>query len=173
MMPNLIKPYLYLGSIVAICLGIGYVFTLPEKYRDEGRREIDAKYQEESRIAIIKRNAEIERVKHEQTEVNRKVVADYENKLKSLSDRLADAKRVGLRVPKTICNGIAATPEATSTEGNNEAADFRLPEWLTNNLYEYAARSEEIKLQLGACQSWIIQNGFYPSAPSSKPNTRD
>lgn len=170
MIPNLIKPYLYLGGIVAICLGIGYVYTLPEKYRDEGRREIDAKYQEESRIAINKRNAEIERLKHEQTEINRKVVTDYENKLKSLSDRLADAKSIGLRMPKSACSGLAANTEAKSTAGNNETADFRLPEWLTNNLYEYAARAEEIKLQLGACQSWIIQNGFYSSVLSSTPN---
>lgn len=170
---NLLKPYLYLGGIVAICFGVGYVYTLPEKYRNEGRREVEAQYNEATRIAKIERKAEIERVKHEQTEINRKAVADYENKLKNLSDRLADAKRVGLRIPKTICSGIAATTEATSTEGNNEAADFRLPEWLTNNLYEYAARAEEIKLQLGSCQSWIIQNDFYPSAPSSKPNTQD
>jgi len=170
MMPNLIKPYLYLGSIVAICLGIGYVFTLPEKYRDEGRREIDAKYQEESRIAINKRNADIERLKLEQAETNRKVVADYENQLKTLSERLASAKRDGLRMPKTVCNGIAATPEATSDSGNNEAAGFRLPDWLTNNLYEYASRAEEIKIQLGSCQKWIIDHGFYQT---SKPNKQD
>jgi len=165
--------YLIIAGMLAVLSATYFVSKIPEHYREQGREEIHAEYSEKTRIAINKRNADIERLKLEQTEINRKVVADYENKLKSLSDRLADAKRVGLRVPKTICNGIAATPEATSTEGNNEAADFRLPEWLTNNLYEYAARSEEIKLQLGACQSWIIQNGFYPSAPSSKPNTRD
>lgn len=173
MIPNLIKPYLYLGGIVAICLGVGYVYTLPEKYRDEGRREIDAKYQEESRLAMIERKAEIERVKHEQTEVNRKVVADYENKLKSLSDRLADAKSIGLRMPKSACSGLAATPEAASTERNNETEYVRLPERIESGLFRIAERAQEINIQLGACQSWIIQNGFYPSAPSSKPNTQD
>lgn len=170
MIPNLIKPYLYLGAIVAICLGIGYVYTLPEKYRDEGRREIDAKYQEESRIAINKRNAEIERVKLEQTEINRKVVADYENKLKSLSDRLADAKSIGLRVPKSACSGIAANTEATSTKPDNETEYIRLPERIESGLFRIAERAQEINIQLSACQSWIIQNGFYPSDLSSTPN---
>lgn len=170
MIPNLIKPYLYLGGIVAICLGIGYVYTLPEKYRDEGRREIDAKYQEESRIAIINRNAEIERVKQEQTEINRKVVEDYENKLKSLSDRLADAKRIGLRMPKSACSGIAATPEAASTKSDNETEYVRLPDRIEIGLFRIAERAQEINIQLSACQSWIIQNGFYPSYLSSTPN---
>lgn len=170
MIPNLIKPYLYLGGIVAICLGVGYVYTLPEKYRDEGRREIDAKYQEESRIAIINRNAEIDRVKHEQTEINRKVVADYENKLKSLSDRLADAKRIGLRVPKSACSGFAATAEASSTKPDNETEYVRLPERIESGLFRIAERAQEINIQLGACQAWIIQNGFFQT---SKPNTQD
>lgn len=170
MIPNLIKPYLCLGGIVAICLGIGYVYTLPEKYRDEGRREIDAKYQEESRIAINKRNAEIERLKHEQTEVNRKVVADYENKLKSLSDRLADAKSIGLRVPKSTCDGFTSTTETASASGNNETEYVRLPERIESGLFRIAERAQEINIQLGACQSWIIQNGFFQT---SKPNTQD
>lgn len=167
-----LNPKLFLYAAVATLgfVGAGWIRSLPEKYRDEGRKEIHAQYAESARIAKIDRNAEIERVKHEQTEINRKVVADYENKLKSLSDRLADAKRIGLRVPKTICSGIASTAEATSTEGNNEAAEFRLPEWLTNNFYEYAARAEEIKLQLGSCQNWIIQNGFYSVGQNPTPN---
>jgi len=170
---NLLKPYLYLGGIVAICLGVGYVYTLPEKFRNEGEQRNEARHAEATRIAKIERKAEIDRLKHEQAETNRKVVTQYETQLKSLSYRLADAKRVGLRVPKTICSGIASTTEATSTEGNNEAADFRLPEWLTNNLYEYANRAEEIKLQLGACQSWITQNGFYSSGQTSAPTQQD
>lgn len=169
MIPSL-KPYLYLGGIVAICLCVGYVYTLPEKYRDEGRREIDAKYQEELRISINKRNAEIERVKHEQSEINRKVVADYENKLKSLSDRLADAKSIGLRVPKSACTGSTADSETKSTAGNNETEYIRLPERIESGLFRIAERAQEINIQLGACQSWIIQNGFYPSVLSSKPN---
>jgi len=161
MIPNLIKPYLYLGGIVAICLGIGYVYTLPEKYRDEGRREIDAKYQEESRIAINKRNADIERVKHEQTEVNRKVVADYENQLKTLSERLASAKRDGLRMPKSACAGFATNPETTSTEGTNGDETIRLPERIESGLFGLAEKCEQVQIERNSLQKWIIENGFY------------
>lgn len=169
MIPSL-KPYLYLGGIVAICLGVGYVYTLPEKYRDQGSREIEAIYQEESRIAMIERKAEIERLKHEQSEINRKVVTQYETQLKSLSDRLADAKRVGLHVPKTICSGIAATPEATSTEGNNGGETIRLPERIESGLFGLAEKCEQVQIERNSLIDWITQNGFYSSGQTSIPN---
>ena len=147
------------GSVtIAILVFIGV--SAKDHYKTKWQDEIHAEYSEASRKAINKRNADIERLKIEQAETNRKIVTDYEKQLKTMSNRLADAKRIGLRVPKTICNGVAATTKAESASGNNEAADFRLPEWLTNNLYEYANRAEEVKLQLGACQKWITQNGF-------------
>lgn len=161
MIPLNPKSYLYIGGAIgALLLGM-WLYSLPEKYRKDGDRRSEAKYAEQARIAINNRNAEIEREKIEQAETNIKVVADYENQLKTLSERLASAKRDGLRGSKTICSGFAITSEATSAERNNEAADFRLPDWLTNNLYEYANRAEEIKIQLGSCQKWIRENGMF------------
>ena len=162
-----------LGIGVSLAAVIGLSLWIPEHYRNEGRKEVHSQYAESERIGIVKRNAEIERVKLEQTEINRKVVADYENKLKSLSDRLDDAKRIGLRVPKSTCSGFAANTEATSTERNNEAEYVRLPERIEIGLFRIAERAEEINIQLGACQNWIIQNGFYPHGQTSKPNTQD
>ena len=159
-----------IGIGVSLAAVIGLMIFVPSHYRNEGRKEVHAQYKESERIAISKRNAEIERVKHEQTEINRKVVADYENKLKSLSDRLDDAKRIGLRVPKTSCPGIAATPEATSANRDNETEYVRLPERIESGLFRIAERAQEINIQLGACQSWIIQNGFYSSGQTSMPN---
>lgn len=156
-----------IGASLAAVIAIG-VFV-PNHFKTKWQDEIHAEYKEAERIAIIKRNAEIERVKHEQTEINRKVVADYENKLKSLSDRIADAKRIGLRVPKSTCSGIAATPETTSVKRDNETEYVRLPERIESGLFRIAERAQEINIQLGACQSWVIQNGFY-SAPTSTPN---
>lgn len=158
---NLLKPYLYLGGIVAICLGVGYVYTLPEKFRNEGEQRNEARHAEATRIAKIERKAEIERLKHEQAETNRKVVTQYETQLKSLSDRLADAKRVGLRVPKTICSGIAATPEATSTEGNNGGETIRLPERIESGLFGLAEKCEQVQIERNSLIDWIKLNGFY------------
>lgn len=159
-----------LGIGASLAAVIGVVIFVPNHYKNEGRKEVHAEYAEATRIAIVKRNAEIKRVKHEQTEINRKVVTDYENKLKSLSDRLADAKRIGLRVPKSTCRGFAATTEATSTEGNNETEYVRLPERIEIGLFRIAERAQEINIQLGACQAWIIQNGFYQTDQTAKPN---
>lgn len=157
-----------LGIGVSLAAVIGLVIFVPNHYKNEGRKEVHAEYKESERIAIIKRNAEIELVKHDQAETNRKVVADYENKLKFLSDRIADARRIGLRMPKSTCSGFAANTETTSTERNNETEYVRLPERIEIGLFRIAERAEEINIQLGACQSWIIQNGFFQT---SKPNT--
>ena len=159
-----------LGIGVSLAAVIGLVIFVPNHYKNEGRKEVHAEYKESERIAIIKRNAEIELVKHDQAETNRKVVADYENKLKVLSDRLADARRIGLRMPKSTCSGFAANTETTSTERNNETEYVRLPERIEIGLFRIAERAEEINIQLGACQSWIIQNGFFQT---SKPKTQD
>lgn len=157
-------------AVIVLCGSALIGFNVKHHYKTKWQDEIHAEYKEAERIAISKRNAEIERVKHEQIDINRKVVNDYENKLKSLSDRLADAKRIGLRVPKNTCDGFAATPETASTEGNNETEYVRLPERIESGLFRIAERAQEINIQLGACQSWIIQNGFYLSAPTSTPN---
>jgi len=159
------------GVGIAGCLLIAGTAFCFNHYKTKWQDEIHAEYAESTRQAIIKRNAEIERVKTENETINKKVVDDYEKQLKTLSNRVAELKSNGLRMPKTVCNGITPTTEAASTERNNETADFRLPEWLTNNLYAYANRAEEIKIQLGSCQKWIIENGFYPDNQTSKPNT--
>ena len=170
MIPLSPKSYLYIAVGIAVFLLGIWLYSLPEKYRNEGRKEVHAEYAESTRIATIERKAEIERLKREQAETNRKVVTQYETQLKSLSDRLADARAIGLRVPKTICSGIASVAEATSAEGNNEDEYIRLPERIESGLFRIAQRAQEINIQLGACQSWIIQNGFYSSVLSSTPN---
>lgn len=157
-----------IGVSTAILIGLG--IFIPEHFKNVGRKEVHAQYDEVTRQAIVKRNAEIERLKLSQEETNRKVVTDYEKQLKTLSDRLASAKRDGLRVPKTICSGITATAEATSAKRDNETEYVRLPDRIESGLFRIAERAQEINIQLGACQAWIIQNGF---SQTSKPKAQD
>ena len=147
------------SAIIAILAWSG--FSAKDHYKQKWQDEIHAEYAEQTRLAINKRNAEINRLKLSQEETNRKVVTDYEAHLKTLSERLASAKRDGLRMPKTVCSGIAATSQATSTERDNETSDFRLPDGITERLYSYANRAEEIKIQLSSCQKWIRENGLF------------
>ena len=135
--------------------------TTKTHYKTAWQNEIREEYSKAERTAIIKRNAEIERVKDEQFKIRTEVVNDYEKQLKILSDRLASAKRDGLRVPKSACPGFAANTEATSTEGNNDSEYVRLPERIESGLFRIIEQAESVKIQLASCQDWITRNGFY------------
>lgn len=150
---------LIIGAVLAVILGL-IVWRLPEHYRDQGRAEIEQKYKEASRIALQKREAEIERLKVEHENTNRLVVADYEGKLAILNERYLAAKRDGLRLPKSACERPAATAEAQSTSGDHEAESVRLPPAIENGLFDIARKADETREQLNACQSWIKKNGL-------------
>jgi len=161
MIPLSPKSYLYIGGAIgALLLGM-WLYSLPESYRKEGELRSDAKYAEQARIAINKRNAEIEREKIEQAETNRKAVADYENQLKTLSERLASAKRDGLRIPKTVCDGIAATSEATGAEGIDGDETIRLPGRIEIGLFGLSEKCEQVQIERNSLQKWLIDHGFY------------
>lgn len=148
------------GSVtIAILVFIGV--SAKDHYKTKWQDEIHAEYSEASRKAINKRNADIERLKIEQAETNRKIVTDYEKQLKTMSNRLADAKRIGLRVPKTICSGITATAETTSTEGNNGGETIRLPERIESGLFGLAEKCEQVQIERNSLIDWIKLNGFY------------
>lgn len=170
MIPLNPKSYLYIGGAIGVFLLGMWLYSLPEKFREQGRKEIHAEYAEQTRIAINKRNAEIERLKLSQEETNRKVVADYENQLKTLSERLASAKRDGLRMPKSACAGFAATTEATSTEGTDGYETVRLPERIESGLFGLAEKCEQVQIERNSLQKWLIDHGFYPTYQTSTPN---
>jgi hypothetical protein len=131
-------------------------------YKTKWQGEIHAEYAEQARIAINKRNADIERLKLQQAETNRKVVADYENQLKTLSDRLASAKRDGLRMPKTVCSGIADTAETASAKGADGDETVRLPGRIEIGLFGLAEKCEQVQIERNLLIDWIKENGFYP-----------
>jgi hypothetical protein len=158
------------GVGIAGCLLIAGASFGVNHYKTKWQGEIHAQYAESTRQALIKRNAEIERERLAQEEINRKVVADYENKLKTLSDRLASAKRDGLRMPKTVCSGIAATAEATSTKGTDGDETIRLPERIESGLFGLAEKCEQVQIERNSLQKWIIYHGFYPAYQTSTPN---
>jgi len=154
--------------LVLYCLACGFIRSL-RSIATKAKRSY-AEYEEKSRIAINQRNAEIEREKIEQAETNRKVVADYENQLKTLSERLASAKRNGLRIPKTVCDGIAATSEATGAEGTDGDETIRLPERIESGLFGLSEKCEQVQIERNSLQKWIIDHGFYPNYQTSTPN---
>ena len=147
-----------LGIIATVCFLVWFV---PRHYREEGRQEMVRKYEEASRIALLERNAEIERLKLKHENTNRIVAAEYESKIERLNHRYLAAKRDGLRIPKAACDRPTATTETASAEGNNEAESIRLPEGIEIGLFGLARKADEINAQLSSCQKWIKDQGFY------------
>jgi len=161
------------SAIIAILAWSG--FSAKDHYKQKWQDEIHAEYAEASRKAINHRNAENEALRIKHAAINQKVISDYEKQLNdqktSYDKRIAALRNNGgLRVPESTCRGFTSTPTAESTRPDNEASGYRLPERIESGLFELARKADEVKIQLGACQAWIIQNGFYPT---STPNIQD
>lgn len=148
--------------IAAILLALGgfLVWFIPSHYKEQGRQEVIQKYQEASRLALLERNAEIERLKKDHEATNKIIQADYEARLSVLNDKYLAARSVGLRMPKTACDGLAASAEAASAKANNAIESIRLPSDVEDGLFDLARKADEVNLQLSACQAWIKKTGF-------------
>jgi hypothetical protein len=149
-----------LSAFGLFLLAAQWVTTLPEHYREEGRQEVIAKYREASRIALLERNAEIERIKKDYANTNKIIIDDYKSRLSILNDKYLAARAVGLRMPKTACERSSTDPETASTSGNNEAESIRLPQRIEAGLFDLARKADEVNMQLSMCQKWIRKNGF-------------
>lgn len=165
MMPLNPKIYLYgIGVVLIGLLGV-WVYSLPEHYREQGRKEMLANVAQKSHEALLIRNAENERDKLAQTEITRKVVQEYELKLQNqaieIDKRIADIKRSGgLRVATPTCRESSRTPEATSTIRADEIGDYRLPSDVEEGLFGLARQCEQIQTKLTALQAWVRLQGF-------------
>lgn len=161
----MLRIYLSL-ALIASLIGCGwYVSTLPEKYREQGRQEVLKKQSDATKIAIDKRNAEIEIEKRNQEIINRKVISDYELKLSNQAHehdkRVADIRKSGgLRILKNDSCGLAGKAETTSAERDHDASTIRLPGRVESDLFDLAKKADETVAQLGVCQAWIKDNGF-------------
>lgn len=134
--------------------------------KESGRQEVRAELQKATDQAIIKRNLEIQAEQSKLAAINQKVITDYESKLQdqaaSYDKRIAAINAAGgLRIAANRSQRPTASAEATSAGSSDEASTIRLPERVEIDLYAYAKRADEVRLQLGACQSWIKDNGFY------------
>lgn len=143
---NLLKPYLYFGGIVAICLGVGYVYTLPEKYRQEGRKQERSAYRKVSDGAVLKREFEFLETK-EQLAIERKERQDekikHEEKFNKYVADVRAGRVSGLRIRKdSVCP--ARTEEIARTSGNAEEKTTGLPREVEEGLFRFAHDRDEI-----------------------------
>lgn len=134
--------------------------------KESGRQEVRAELKKATDDAINKRNLEIQAEQSKLAAINQKVITDYESKLQdqaaSYDKRIAAINaNGGLRIATNRSQRPTASAEATSAGSSDEATSIRLPQSVEIDLYAYARKADEVRLQLGACQSWIKDNGFY------------
>jgi crotonobetainyl-CoA:carnitine CoA-transferase CaiB-like acyl-CoA transferase len=154
-----------IGLILVASLTGGAVWGY-KHVKKTGRQEVRAELKKATDEAIEKRNHEIAAEKLKQNEITQKVVNDYEAKLKdqsaSYDKRIAAINAAGgLRITANRGKGLATTTQAASAGPDNEANTIRLPQSVESDLYAFARRADEVIIQLGACQNWIRDNGFY------------
>ncbi len=143
---NLLKPYLYLGGIVAICFSVGYVYTLPEKYRQEGRLEEQSKAKTVSDGAVLKRDFEFIDIQRQlaiekKERQNEKI--EHEEKFNKYVSDVRAGRVAGLRIRKdSVCP--ARTEEIARTSGNAEEKTIGLPREVEEGLFRFAHDRDEI-----------------------------
>lgn len=147
-------------AAVLVALGGFLVWFVPSYYKEQGRQEVIKKYREESRLALVERNAEIERLKVQHEATNKLIQADYEARLSVLNDKYLAARSIGLRLPKTACERSSTTAETKSPTGSDESDTIRLPARIEDGLFDLARKADEVNLQLSACQAWIKKTGL-------------
>ena len=117
---------------------------------------------------ILEHAKEMEALRKQQREINMKVSQDHQEAIDAIQKKhdadLAAMRRIGLRIPRTVCSSsIAPITEAPSDGGHDAdlASSVALPESIATDLLDFAADADRTTEIARACQSWVIKNGFY------------
>lgn len=145
------------SAVIAILAWSG--LAAKDHYKTKWQYEIHLEYAEQNRIAINKRNAEIETEKRK----NQKSLSDakeyYEAKLATFDERYRAARADGLRW-KQAANSRSATggiAKAECTCGLDEERKYRLPEHIENGIFDAFKEADRIATKLTALQM-IVAN---------------
>lgn len=166
--------YLKIAAALALVAALAFIgHQVADHWRDQGRVEIQAKWDDADRLrhkaeneAFAKRTEEnakqvlIYEAKNEENkrEYERRIELQNRNNQRDIDSLRAAG---GLRVPSTVCSGFASQANTKSTGLSNEASSTRLPQQIEDGLFQFAADRDQEIIQLGSCQKWIRDNGFY------------
>ncbi len=168
---NPLEPYLlYLKLTAAVLLAVGIFFAGVhwEKAAWDAEKVQVQKTQAKAVSEAIAHNAELAA---KQQVANQKVEEDHAQAISKLNHDLADARRRinaagGLRIPSSVCSGIAALSEATSPGVDHASSGIALPSQITDDLLDFARDAEATSQQVIDLQEWIKANGFF-AAPEN------
>lgn len=119
--------------------------------------------------------AEMRRIAGIHQQVNEKVSTDHDQEIADLragrdADVRAAERRGGLRIPASVCRGETGTGTEAARDGGRDeagAGTVRLPQQVETDLWALAGDADEVSAQLRACQSWIVNQGFYGAPPAN------
>lgn len=159
-----VKNYVIASLLVMWLLSIAF---LPNYFREQGAKEAKADFEIEVQRLNVQaleqrvHDNDLLRAKHKEIEM--KLIEESEQKYEALEAKYRNnrANNAGLYINKTGACTATATAKAISPTRNNENQQLRLPSRVESGLYDIAERADKVNIQLGMCQAWIRENGFY------------
>ena len=170
-------PMIFIKIGAALALFAALLFAghqVAEHWREQGRSEVMVKWDADKAERELAQKTAIDlRTKENTTAIaanelkNQETVDDLHTKLeKARQDNRAGVADIiahgGLRISADYCAGFASKAEAQSPERNHGEGGTRLPQQIEDRLFDYADERDKEIIQLGKCQDWIVENGFYP-----------
>lgn len=147
-------------------------FYLPKHFEakgyERGREEVLAENRKANLQAKLDRYGEIINDLKANEAIQRKVIKDYEQKIKNdqtkyAADVAAIRAAGGLRFKQTaVCasDRSARTTEAESTAATDGARVERLPEHVEEGLFAIAGKCQALQTKLTSLQQWIKDSGL-------------
>lgn len=154
---------LWITAILTISGVVYFISTLPEMYREEGRNEVEAKYEKISNTAILKLKSELDvknrdlKFMESQNEISKlkqeKAFADYKSDVR--------AGRVpGLYINKnSIC--ASGSGKAGSASGDEKSESVRLPTKIEEDLFEFGQDRDRIIADFNDFKAHVKRSGCY------------
>lgn len=167
---NAIDPYIGVikaAAVVVLLLGV-FAFGY---HSNHGAEHVQAAWDKEKaerlaadNRAVFERIRANERAAEQQDVERQQLKKGYENEIAKIRATADRAASVGLRIPASVCSGLASTAQAKSASGGNDriAGTVELPESIARDIQAEAERADKIVASCRVAQKFIQDNGFAP-----------
>jgi hypothetical protein len=163
---NFLTPYLGIAKAIAVIaaalalFGAGHHFGAQGVQADWSKETADRKTAETA--AILTRIKNNERIADQQEIDHQKLKKGHTNEIAQI--RAAYATDRGLRLPATVCRGLAASTETESASRGNGAAagTVALPDSIDRDLRALMLEVDTIVAGCRVAQAFIRDNGMAP-----------
>lgn len=158
-----------IGSMLAVLALVWGCYAAAEHFRDQGRAEVRALWDVETRQRIAAENSAIltriknnERLAEQQAIDKQKLKAGYEKEIADVRAVAAIAGR--LRISQGICAGFASSAKADSADGSaaGTTATWVLPDPYARDIGALMLEADEIVASCRAAQEYLKKTAQIP-----------